>query len=173
MKKSAKPLDRAEATQIDNPKEKQLKNVLAGAAIGVALLALGSGAQADSKQCVPIGGTALGQFFNDGNDVIGSMDGTWNATSGTVTSQKETATGLVLGMEHVFTTSEGGVVRTRDEVELTAVPGKKDTYMLELAYTVVESFGPLKGYTGTFNSFGLLKMDSGEALVRYSGEICK
>ena len=150
-----------------------MKNHLASAAVCAALLTIGSGAQADSKQCLPIGGTALGQFFNDGKDVIGSMDGTWNATRGTVTSQKETATGLVLGMEHVFTTSKGGVVRTRDEVELTAVPGKNDTYMPEIAYRVVESFGHLKGYAGTFNSFGLLKMGSGEALVRYSGEICK
>ncbi len=151
-----------------------MKMVLAGAAIFVAVSTIGSGAQAESdQQCQIVGGTALGQFFNDGNDVIGSMDGTWNATSGKVINQKETATGLVLSMEHVFTTSKGGVLRTRDDAELTAVPGKKDTFMLELAYTVVESFGHLKGYTGTFNSFGLLKTDSGEALVRYSGEICK
>ena len=76
-------------------------------------------------------------------------------------------------MEHVFTTSKGGVVRTRDEAELTGVPGKKDVYMLELAYTVAESFGHLKGYAGTFNSFGLFNMGIGEALVRYFGEISK
>jgi hypothetical protein len=173
MKKSAKPSLKAETTQIEISKEKRVKNVIAGAAICAALLTAGSGARAESGQCVPIGGTALGQFYNDGKNVIGSMDGTWNATSGAVTSQRETATGLVLGMEHVFSTSNGGVVRTRDEVELTAIPGKKDTYMLELAYTVVESFGHFKGYSGTFYSFGLLKMDSGEALVRYAGEICK
>jgi len=151
-----------------------MKKILTAAALCAALLATNSTAQAQSgKQCIPIGGTALGQFFEGGSQVIGSMDGSWNATSGKVISKKETANGLVLGMEHVFSTSMGGVVRTRDNVELTAVPGKKDTFMLELAYSVVESFGPLKGYTGTFYSFGLLKMASGEALVRYSGKICK
>jgi len=151
-----------------------MKKILTAVAFCAAIVATSSTAQAQSgKQCIPIGGTALGQFFDGGSQVIGSMAGTWNATKGKVVSQKETATGLVLGMEHVFSTSMGGVVRTRDNVELTAVPGKKDTYMLELAYNVVESFGHLKGYTGTFYSFGLLKMASGEALVRYSGELCK
>ncbi len=150
-----------------------MRNLLASAAVVAALVTFGSGVQAASNQCLPIGGTALGQFYNEGNDVIGSMDGTWNATRGTVISQRETAAGLVLVMEHVFSTSRGGVVLTRDDVELTAVPGKKDTYMLELAYTVVETFGHLTGYSGTFNGFGLLKMGSGEALVRYTGEICK
>ena len=106
-------------------------------------------------------------------NAVHTVDGTWTSARGTVTSERKTTTGLVLGMVHVFTTSDGGVVRTRDVAERTAVPGKKDTYMLELAYTVVASFGYLKGYTGTFNSFGLLNMGTGEALVRYSGEISK
>ena len=132
-----------------------------------------AGALAAEKQCIPIGGEALGQFYNDGNDVMAAMMGTWASARGTVKSQKKTATGLALEMEHVFSSSAGGVVRTRDVAELTEVPGKKDTYMLELAYTVVESFGNVKGYAGTFNSFGLLKLGTGEALVRYFGEICK
>lgn len=130
-------------------------------------------AHAGERQCIPIGGEALGQFYNQGGDVIAAMSGTWAAARGTVTSQKTTATGMQLGMEHVFSTSDGAVVRTRDVAELTAVPGKKDTYMLELGYTVVESFGRLKGFTGTFNSYGLIHLDSGEALVRYFGDICK
>jgi hypothetical protein len=132
-----------------------------------------TGAVAADKQCLPIGGEALGQFYNDGADVVAAMMGTWASARGTVKSQKKTATGLELAMEHVFTSSAGGVVRTRDVAELTEVPGKKDTYMLELAYTVVESLGNVKGYAGTFNSFGLLKLGTGEALVRYFGEICK
>jgi hypothetical protein len=132
-----------------------------------------TGALAAEKQCIPIGGEALGQFYNDGNDVVAAMMGTWASARGTVKSQKKTATGLALEMEHVFSSSAGGVVRTRDVAELTEVPGKKDAYMLELAYTVVESFGNVKGYAGTFNSFGLLKLGTREALVRYFGEICK
>ncbi len=129
-------------------------------------------AQAAEAACIPIGGEALGQFYNDGKDVVAPMMGTFAAARGTVKSQKQTATGLSLEMEHIFSTSDGGVVRTKDKAELTSIPGKADVYMLELAYTVVESFGRLKGYTGTFNSYGLFKMGSGEALVRYNGQIC-
>jgi hypothetical protein len=137
------------------------------------LIANVSGAVAADKTCIPIGGEALGQFYNDGKDVVAAMMGAWAGARGTVKGEKKTATGLSLEMEHVFTSNQGGAVRTRDTAELTQVPGKQDAYMLELSYTVVESFGPLKGYAGTFNSFGLIKMNTGEALVRYAGEICK
>ena len=151
-----------------------MKKLIHALTISTSLLAMGvTGASAAEKQCIPIGGEALGQFYNNDQDVVAAMSGTWTAARGTVKKMKKTATGLDLEMEHVFSTSEGGVVRTHDAAELTEVPGKKDTYMLELAYTVVESFGQLKGYAGTFNSFGLIKMGTGEALVRYSGQICK
>lgn len=130
-------------------------------------------AQAADKTCIPIGGEALGQFYNDGKDVIGVMMGTFASTRGSVKSEKKTATGMLLEMEHVFSSNTGGVVRTKDVAELTAVPGKKDAYMLQVSYTIGESFGNLKGYSGTFNSFGLIQLDSGQALVRYTGEICK
>jgi hypothetical protein len=101
-------------------------------------------------------GEALGQFYNT-KDVGAAMSGTWAAARGTVVSQKPTATGLDLEMEHVFSTSDGGVVRTRDIAQLTAIPGKGDAYMLELSHAVVEAFGRLKGYSGTLNSYGLFR----------------
>jgi len=142
-------------------------------AASVALMAFSSMAQAESRQCLPIGGTALGQFFNEGKDVVAAMSGTWTSTRGTVVSEKKTETGLLLGMKHAFSTSEGGVVTTRDNVTLTSIPGEKDDYGLDIAYTVVESFGHLKGYAGTFNSYGRVNTASGEAVVRYKGELCK
>jgi hypothetical protein len=141
-------------------------------AVGATFTAVPTANAAD-KACVPIGGEALGQFCNEGKDVTGAMMGTWTSTRGTVKSEKRTATGISLEMEHVFSTNTGGVVRTRDIAEMTAVPGKKDSYMLEVTYTVVEALGAFKGYTGTFNSFGLIKTNTGQALVRYEGEICK
>ncbi len=150
-----------------------MKNLLTGIAICIALLAGATGAQAENKQCLPIGGTALGQFFNDGKDVLGAMSGTWNSTRGTVVSEEKTATGLLLGMEHAFSTSAGGVVTTRDKVVLTTIPGSENDYGLDIAYTVVESFGHLKGYTGTFNSYGRINTGTGEAVVRYRGQLCK
>lgn len=151
-----------------------MKTITHPLALALGLLAANvSGAHAADRQCLPVGGEALGQFFNGNNDVIAVMGGTWAAARGTVKSQEKTAVGLSLAMEHAFSTSDGGVVRTNDVAELTEIPGKKDTYMLELRYTVVESFGRLKGYAGTFTSFGLINMASGQVLVRYSGEICR
>ena len=142
----------------------------------VATLMAGSvtvSAQAESTSCIPIGGTALGQFFNDGKDVIAAMSGTWSATRGTVVSQKITETGIILGMEHAFSTGEGGVVTTRDNVVLTSIPSEKNGFALDIAYTVVESYGHLKGYSGTFNSYGRVNTGTGEAVVRYRGKLCK
>jgi hypothetical protein len=34
------------------------------------------------------------------------------------------------------------------------------------------TFGRLKGYAGTFKSYGLFKAGSGEVLVRYGGHVC-
>ncbi len=152
-----------------------IMNKTVGTAIFAAIL-LGAGAasaQAAGGECVNIGGTALGQFFNDGKEVVGAMSGTWASTRGTVVSEEKTTTGLLLGMEHAFSTSGGGVVLTRDKVVLTAIPGGENDYGLDIAYTVVESFGQLKGFAGTFNSYGRINTGTGEAVVRYRGQLCK
>lgn len=150
-----------------------MKVISIALALTAAILSTAPGARAADRTCLPVGGEALGQFYNNGKDVVGAMMGSFASTRGTVRSEKKTATGMTLEMEHVFTSNTGGAVRTRDIAELTAVPGKPDAYMLEVGYTIVESLGNLKGHTGTFNSFGLIKLDTGEGLVRYSGEICK
>lgn len=149
------------------------KYICALAALTGIFAATTANANVTEKQCLPVGGVALGQFYNGGSDVVAPMLGTFAAARGSVKGQKETATGLLLEMEHAFSTSDGAVVSTRDVAELTKIPGKKDTYLLELAYTVNESYGRLKGYSGTFNSRGSINLATGEALVRYSGQICK
>jgi len=47
--------------------------------------------------------------------------------------------------------------------------------MIEITYHVKEdsTSGQLKGYAGTFNSYGLVDMENFEGVIRYSGEICK
>jgi len=58
---------------------------------------------------------------------------------------------------------------------LTKVPGKKGRYMIEITYHVKadSTSGQLEGYTGTFNSYGLVDMENLQGVIRYSGEICK
>ena len=150
-----------------------MKKSMYALAISASLLALGAPGASATENCIPIGGMVAGQFYDGGKQVIGAMAGTWAATHGTVVSEKKTATGILLGMEHAFSTSRGGVVRTRDKVVLTTVPGKKGVYALDITYTVAEAFGHLKGYTGSFNSFGRINLNTGEAVVRYAGQLCK
>ena len=120
-----------------------------------------------------VAGTAMGQFYNDISEVVGVTSGTWAAGRGSVLSQKETDTGMLLEMEHVFSTSQGGVVRTKDRVELTKIEGKENTFMLELTYKVVETFGHLSDYKGSFNSLGLINLVTGEAFVRFNGGLSR
>ena len=128
---------------------------------------------AQAKECHTIGGTALGQFFDENTEVIGAMSGFWAATRGSVLSQTETETGFDLVMRHIFSTPSGGVVTTKDKVKMTKIVGSDDNFALDVSYSIDETFGHLKGYTGTFHSFGRLNVTTGEGLVRYSGEICK
>ena len=148
-----------------------MKHLFASLAIAAATVA--SQAAASPQHCLPIGGTALGQFFDDNAEVIGAMSGFWAAKRGSVLSQVETDTGYDLDMRHIFSTASGGVVTTRDKIKLTKVVGDADNFALDIAYTVDETFGHLKGYSGTFYSFGRLNLKTGEGLVRYTGEICK
>ncbi len=129
--------------------------------------------QAAGDTCIAIGGTALAQFFDDGTQVVGAMSGTFAAARGTVLSQETTETGFALDMIHAFSTADGGVVTTQDNIILTSVEGMENEYALDIEYTVEESFGHLKGYTGSFNSFGRLNLATGEGSVRYTGAICK
>lgn len=148
-----------------------MKTIFATLAVAASFAAIAPAAHAEDHSCRAIGGTALGQIYDE-NQIIAAMDGTWASARGEILSQTDTETGFRAEMQHVFATDDGGIVKTRDNAEFTAVPGKDNTYMLELAYTVVEGFGTLEGYSGTFNSFGLIKMNDGTALVRYEGEVC-
>jgi len=150
-----------------------MKKILTTAAICTALLATTTPALAQSgKQCKPIGGAALGMFYDE-TKVLGALFGTWTATRGEITSKKETETGIDFTMTHAYSTADGGTVRTRDMAKFTAVPGKDKTFMVEISYTVVEAEGSMEGYSGTFYSFGLAKLGEAKAVVRYFGELCK
>jgi len=151
-----------------------MKTFILAAALSASFLGLNvSSAAAAEGVCMPVGGTALGQFFDEGNEVIGAMSGTFAATRWSVLSMDETETGFAVDMAHAFSTARGGVVRTKDKIVLTRIEGMENEYALDITYTVDETFGHLKGYTGSFNSFGRLNLATGEGLVRYSGQICK
>ncbi|MBY0577677.1 MAG: hypothetical protein K2P57_01385 [Burkholderiales bacterium] len=137
-----------------------------------ALLLGAFGINAHASDCMPIGGTGLGDA-TDETHFVAALSGDFTGAQAEVVDQKKTETGLILGMTHHFINSKGGLLKTKDEAVLTAVPGKDRVYMLEITYNVVESQGSYAGYKGRFNSFGLIKLGEGKVIVRYSGELCR
>jgi len=130
------------------------------------------------QNCMPIGGVGMPNFVpqEDGTiTIVAPLTGSVANASGKVTAQRKTSTGLEMDMEHYFMTEKGGFMHTKDLGILTAVPGKKDRFMIEISYQVQadSTSGVLTGYSGKFNSFGLVDLANLYGLIRYSGEICK
>lgn len=127
---------------------------------------------ASTDHCKEVGGMGLAEAINETN-LVAALSGDFTGARAEIIGQKKTSTGLVLEMEHFFINDKNGLIRTRDKATLTTVPGKDETYMLEIAYKVVDSRGTYEGYRGGFNSYGLIKLGKGEVILRYQGEICK
>lgn len=141
-----------------------------------------SGAAAYAESCLPLGGVAIANFYAEGENqpiiISAALMGSVNNAAGKILAQRETPTGLEMDMEHYFGRTDGGAIWTKDLGVLTAVPDRPGRYMIEITYEVQSerSRGTLKGYSGSFQSYGLVDLRSTDALqglVRYSGEICK
>jgi len=131
-----------------------------------------------AENCMPIGGTGMPNFVpqKDGTiTIVAPLTGSVATAAGKITAQRKTATGLEMDMEHYFMTEAGGFIHTKDLGILTTVKGKKDRYMIEITYQVQKgsASGVLKGYEGSFKSFGLVDLAKLNGLIRYSGKICK
>jgi len=124
------------------------------------------------KQCMPIGGMGLAKALDD-THLVAALSGDMTGANAEITDQKKTETGLILYMKHHFISNRNGSLKTKDIATLTAVPGKDQTYMLEINYNIVDSSGIYADYRGEFHSFGLIKLGKGQVILRYKGEICK
>lgn len=147
---------------------KSYKSIISGLLLSV----LSANSFASANQCREVGGMGLAEAIDDTN-LVAALSGDFNGARAQILGQTKTDTGLVLDMEHYFMTDKNGLIRTRDKATLTSVPGKDQTYMLEIAYKIIDSRGTYEGYRGGFNSFGLIKLAKGEVILRYAGEICK
>jgi hypothetical protein len=133
---------------------------------------------AGQKICTPIGGMAMPTFSPQADGTVritAALIGSVSAASGTITAQRETKSGLKMDLNHYFLNNTGGSFHTIDHAELTAVPGKKGNFMIEINYSIEKesTTGTFKDYEGNFKSYGLVNLNKMEGQVRYSGEICK
>ena len=155
---------------------------LAILAVAAAITTSGSANAAKEAACLQIGGVAIPNFFTEGDGrpitISATLMGSVTNAAGKILSQKKTATGLEMRMEHYFGRADGGAVYTNDVGILTAVPGKPGRYMIEITYDIQagKGRGTLKDYKGQFRSYGLVDLRDPaklEGLVRYSGKICR
>ncbi len=131
-----------------------------------------------ANECMDIGGVAMPTFSPQSDGTIritAPLMGSVVATSGTITKQTPTKTGVNLALNHYFLDSKGGSFHTIDNAVMTSVPGKENHFMIEVFYDIEpdSARGSLKGYAGSFKSYGLIDMENLEGLVRYSGKLCK
>lgn len=147
----------------------------------IAALAMSSTA-AMAADCFQMGGVAIPNFFGEGEDqptiISAALTGAVQNAAGKITATRETETGLEMDMEHYFGRDDGGAFQTKDLGILTAVPGKPGRFMIEITYDIQPDVtrGTMKGYSGQFNSYGLVDLrdsDNLVGLVRYQGEICR
>lgn len=147
-----------------------------------AALAFASSAPAAAQECIDLGGVGIPNFFAEGVDqpivISASLMGSVQNAAGKIVTQRETATGLEMEMEHYFGRTDGGAVYTKDIGILTAIPAKPGRFMIEITYTIQRemSRGTLEGYGGEFKSYGLVDLrdpKNMQGLVRYSGKICR
>lgn len=139
---------------------------------------ISTSSSAGQKICTPIGGMAMPTFSPQANGTVritAALIGSVSAASGTITAQRETKSGMEMDLNHYFLNNTGGSFHTVDHAELTAVPGKKGNFMIEINYAIEKesTTGTFKDYEGNFKSYGLVNLNKMEGQVRYSGEICK
>ncbi|PCJ23633.1 MAG: hypothetical protein COA96_11330 [SAR86 cluster bacterium] len=141
-----------------------------------------TGQSAQAEECIDLGGVASANFYAEGEGqpiiISATLIGSVQTAAGKITAQRTTSTGMEMDMEHYFGRADGGSITTKDLGVLTAVPGRPGRFMIEITYDVQngQSRGTLKGYRGSFKSYGLVDLQSEndmKGLVRYEGKICK
>jgi hypothetical protein len=137
---------------------------------------------AQAQSCLDLGGVAIANFYAQGEGepiiISATLIGSVQNAAGKITAQRTTATGMEMDMEHYFGRTDGGSITTKDLGILAAVSGRPGRFMIEITYEIQngQSRGTLKGYQGSFKSFGLVDLRNEsdmKGLVRYEGNICK
>lgn len=137
------------------------------------LLLISNNTNAASSTCEEIGGMALANAIDE-THMVAALSGEFaGGARAKITGQQKTASGLLLDMEHYFINKKGGLLKTIDKATLTAIPGKQETYMLEITYDVVSAKGTYADYHGSFQSSGLINLAEGKVVLRYKGKLCK
>jgi hypothetical protein len=142
----------------------------------IALLATTAVAQKNSRrsQCQPAGGmlmTNLGAV--DANTTMGPATGDLKGSVGaTILSTEVIGNNLIFHVQHHWVTESGDSL-TFDPATATSTPVASDLYAIVTYPTHLSGgTGKFAGATGDFTAIGEVDLNSGQLVLRYSGQIC-
>lgn len=121
----------------------------------------------------PLGAYATVQYHQHLDAYLGASQGNlagaiWARANST---PRELAPGRSeFTMVHEFLLHDGSTISTTDVAVMTKVPGG-DEASLTVQHTVVNSTGRFVGQRGTFPSFGIHHLGTGEGVQRFSGQL--
>jgi hypothetical protein len=129
----------------------------------------------EGLQCIDVSSMGNYNYAPDGRSgaaaMVGNIEGAVSFRQ--IGDFKDVGGGRSEGrFEHMFVTTDGSTLRTNDLSWGRAVPNT-DYIVGGAAYTVVEGTGRFAGFSGTFNSWGTFAPKKRQAVLRYSGQICK
>lgn len=130
-----------------------------------------STAQESNDGCEIVGGTFLINFIDPTTGVAVLTGDISGGVRGIIVDSSVDDNGVMtLTLEHVIITTSGYFIMTSDEATLT--PVEENVFFMRQTQTIVGGTGPYLNATGTLIEFGAVDMGTGEAILRYSGEIC-
>src|SRR3977135_3965669 len=142
----------------------------------VTFLVAGAAAQKNNKRqtCQSVGGmlmTNLGAI--DASTTMGPVTGDLKGSvSGTVVSTEVIGNNLVFHVQHHWVTESGDTL-SFDPATATTTPVGHGLYAV-VAYPVhlTGGTGKFVGVRGDFNNIGEVDLNSGQLVLRYSGQVC-
>jgi hypothetical protein len=119
-----------------------------------------------------LGGTAIfGLAENVGGFVV-AMTGAFNGGAYAKVNGEPRRDGnkTYAEMNHVFTRDDGAMIFTSDKAEW--IHNDADPRVLtRTTYTVIRATGTLEGLKGSFQSWGSINPETGEGVLRFSGQL--
>jgi hypothetical protein len=127
-----------------------------------------------SPSCQPIGGmlmTNLGAI--DANTTMGPATGDLKGSVGaTILSTKAFGKKLVFHVQHHWVTDSGDTL-SFDPAKATTISVASGLYaVITYPVHVTGGTGKYTGVTGDLNFIGEVELDSGQLVLRYSGQLC-
>lgn len=128
-------------------------------------------AQDATTDCETVGGTFLINFVDPTTGLAVLSGDLTGAVRGVILDQTmNEANTMSLSLAHVIVTETGDMLMTTDEATLT--PVDEGLFFMQQTQTIVGGTGRYAEVTGTLTEFGAVNMNTGQGVLRYTGEIC-